>query len=206
MRKKRPLDRSVEILRDTRLVVIASEDKFAVRQYFEFFKPRRIQFKFLETLDGKSSPEHVFERLERYLEEFDIGPDDRFWFVSDTDHWAEPNHIQNFVRVIQLCRDKGIGVAVSNPCFELWLLLHFVEMPTAELTCTQIAEQIRTFVGKYNKTKVHDLPIDDKAVENAIRRSTSSNSGSGEIPAPMETRVHLIIDELLKQGFISIEK
>ena len=206
MRKKRPLDRSVEILRDTRLVVIASEDKFAVRQYFEFFKSRRIQFKFLETLDGKSSPEHVFERLETYLEEFEIGPDDRLWFVSDTDHWAEPNHIQNFVRVIQLCRDKGIGVAVSNPCFELWLLLHFAEMPSSEMTCEQLAEQIRATVGNYNKTKIYNLPIDGAAVANAIRRATAVNTGVGEIPASMETRVHLIIDELIDQCFISIEQ
>ena len=61
MRKKRPLDRKSEPVRDASLVVIASEDRYAVRQYFDFFESIRIQFRVLETLDGKSSPEHVLE-------------------------------------------------------------------------------------------------------------------------------------------------
>ena len=28
-----------------------------------------------------------------------------------------------------MARDNGIGVAVSNPCIELWLYLHFAESP-----------------------------------------------------------------------------
>jgi hypothetical protein len=39
------------------LVVIASEDRYAVRQYFDFFESSRIQFRVLETQNGKSSPE-----------------------------------------------------------------------------------------------------------------------------------------------------
>jgi hypothetical protein len=28
-----------------------------------------------------------------------------------------------------MARDNGIGVAVSNPCIELWLYLHFADSP-----------------------------------------------------------------------------
>lgn len=31
---------------------------------------------------------------------------------------------------VLLAKGRGIRVAVSNPCFELWLLLHFEEHPT----------------------------------------------------------------------------
>jgi len=68
------------------LIVIASEDKYAVRQYFEFFRSTKIQFKVLETQDGKSAPEHVLTRLDEYMKEFDIGDGDEFWLVSDCDH------------------------------------------------------------------------------------------------------------------------
>ena len=68
MRKKRPLDRSTDVVRDANLIVIASEDKYAVRQYFDFFRSTRIQFKVLETDDGKSAPEHVMARLDRLHE------------------------------------------------------------------------------------------------------------------------------------------
>jgi hypothetical protein len=66
MRKKRPLDRSTNIVRDANLIVIASEDTYAVRQYFDFFRSTKIQFKVLETNDGKSSPEHVLARIDEY--------------------------------------------------------------------------------------------------------------------------------------------
>ena len=41
-RKKRPLDRDGGALRDARLVVIASEDTLAVRDYFSRFRLRRV--------------------------------------------------------------------------------------------------------------------------------------------------------------------
>ena len=78
MRKKRPLDRKAKPVRDAGLAVIASEDRYAVRQYFDFFESTRIQFRVLETLDGKSAPEHVLNRINEYIEEFEIGEGDTF--------------------------------------------------------------------------------------------------------------------------------
>src|SRR6266852_9605777 len=151
MRKNRPLDRSTNVVRDANLIVIASEDKYAVRQYFEFFRSTKIQFKVLETDDGRSAPQHVMARLDEYMKEFDFGPEDEFWLVCDCDHWIEARHIKNLVRVIQECGQKGIQVALSNPCFELWLLLHFAEFPQADkLTRAEVEKQIRKAVGVYD--------------------------------------------------------
>jgi hypothetical protein len=58
-RKKRPLDRDGGALRDARLVVIASEDTLAVRDYFSRFRLRRVQFRILPTEGGRSAPQHV---------------------------------------------------------------------------------------------------------------------------------------------------
>jgi len=87
MRRKRPLDRSTEILSDSPLIVIASEDTHAVRQYFDFFRSTRIQFRVLPTDEGKSAPHHVLARLDEYRREFEIGERDELWLVSDCDHW-----------------------------------------------------------------------------------------------------------------------
>ncbi len=115
MRRRRPLDRQAKPVRDASLVVIASEDRYAVRQYFDFFQSTRIQFKVLETQDGKSAPEHVLNRLKEYLDEFEIGEGDLFWLVCDCDHWIEPNHIKNLTQVLQQCRQKDIQVALRQP-------------------------------------------------------------------------------------------
>jgi len=148
MRKKRPLERTPGMLRDTTLIIIASEDRYAVKQYFEMFRSNRIKIRVLGTEDNNSSPSHVMARLEKYMKEYHFGEGDIFWLVCDTDHWIEPNHISNLTKVLQLCNQKGIKVALSNPCFDLWLLLHFAEFPQDdELNCNEVGNKIREAVG-----------------------------------------------------------
>ncbi|WP_308301564.1 RloB family protein [Frankia sp. AiPa1] len=47
---------------------------------------------------------------------------DECWCVFDVE-WPE-NH-PNLAQAVSLAHQHGIRVAISNPCFELWLLLHF---------------------------------------------------------------------------------
>jgi hypothetical protein len=48
---------------------------------------------------------------------------DSVWCVFDVDDHP------NIPDARQMARDNGIEVAISNPCFELWLLLHLRESP-----------------------------------------------------------------------------
>lgn len=47
---------------------------------------------------------------------------DECWCVFDVE-W--PKHHPNLDRALRIASAEGIGIAVSNPCFELWLILHF---------------------------------------------------------------------------------
>ena len=206
MRRKRPLDRTTKVVRDASLIVIASEDKYAARQYFELFRSTKIQFKVLETDEGKSAPQHVMARLDTYMKEFDFGPNDEFWLVCDCDHWINAGHIKNLVQVIQQCGQKGIQVALSNPCIELWLLLHFSSFPTEDqLTCDEVEDKIRAAIGGYDKTRVYNLPITNENVRVAVKRSADNQASSSEIPDCPQTAVHGIIQHLVERGIISVE-
>lgn len=205
MRKKRPIRRSEDRTRDASLVVIASEDRYAVKQYFEMFHSTRVQFHVLETDNGQSSPEHVMKRLDQYMDEYSVGEGDQFWLVCDTDHWIESSHIQNLVEVVQRCRQKGIFVALSNPCFDLWLLLHFDEFPSIRpLPCSQVGEMIREKLGSFNKTKVFNLPISENDLANAIARSRNNYNPADIIPNKPQTAIHLIIEDLVTKGIVQI--
>ncbi len=48
---------------------------------------------------------------------------DSIWCVFDVDNHP---HIPD---AEQMARDNGIELAISDPCFELWLLLHFRDQP-----------------------------------------------------------------------------
>ncbi|MDF1488039.1 RloB family protein [Tessaracoccus caeni] len=45
---------------------------------------------------------------------------DQYWCVFD----VETPPVPGLVQALQTAYDNGLRVAVSNPCFELWLLLH----------------------------------------------------------------------------------
>ncbi len=46
---------------------------------------------------------------------------DQVWAVFDCDHHP------NYREAVLLCEKAGVNVARSNPCFELWLILHIEE-------------------------------------------------------------------------------
>lgn len=47
---------------------------------------------------------------------------DEFWCVFDVE-W--PRNHPGLTDAIEQARQNGIWLAISNPCFELWLVLHF---------------------------------------------------------------------------------
>ena len=98
-RKPRPLERDAGAVRDASLIVIASEDTYAVQAYFSRFQPSRVQFRVLPTEDGLSAPEHILKRLKDFESEFHLAEDDQLWYCGDIDHWAASNHMANLRRV-----------------------------------------------------------------------------------------------------------
>ena len=127
-KKSRPLSRPDMIYRDDRLFIIATEDTYTPKQYFDLFRNSHIHVKVLFTEHGLSAPAHVFKRLDDFQNEYDLLEDDELWLMLDIDHWVEPNHIANFNDVCVQASQKGFQLAHSNPCFEIWLLLHIIDL------------------------------------------------------------------------------
>ena len=120
-----------EAFRDARLIVIASEGKDTERIYFralakEYTNPR-VHVHILERSEDEqnnSSPEHVLKQLNDYKGHYELESDDELWLVVDRDRWTEAM----LSRVATECaQDNFMHVALSNPCIELWLLLHLVD-------------------------------------------------------------------------------
>jgi hypothetical protein len=72
---------------------------------------------------------------------------DECWCVFDVE-W--PKHHPNLKQAITLAADHGIRLAVSNPCFELWLLLHFEEQ-TAFMSTNDAERRSRQLEGRAGK-------------------------------------------------------
>lgn len=201
-RKKRPLERASGVVRDASLIVVACEDTHVVKQYFKRFRTRKVQFVVLSTEDGRSSPRSVLDRLDKFRDEEATEEGDQLWICIDTDHWVRENHIPNLMQVLRECRQKGYESAISNPCFELWLLLHFRDHSPDEATCDDIVRALRATNGAYQKNKCHLLQIDASNVAAAVERARKMDTGY--LPATPGTQVYQLIEVLKSRDAIDL--
>ena len=200
-----PLDRDSGVVRDASLIVIASEDTYAVRDYFSRFRTRRVQFVIIPTAHGQSAPANVIVRLDNFKDDTATEEDDQFWLCIDKDHWANSGHIANLAQVLQHCAQKRYQVAISNPCFELWLLLHFEDVgPTDQRTCRQIARRLSELAGGYTKKHCGLLPLNETMVKDAVKRAQSLDTSTSLIPDAQSTGVYRIIAALQAKDAIDL--
>ncbi|WP_281388994.1 RloB family protein [Kribbella qitaiheensis] len=72
---------------------------------------------------------------------------DECWCVFDVE-W--PRHHPNLDRALRMAKTNGIKLAISTPCFELWLILHFQDQ-TAFLdnrTAESLSRRLEGRTGK----------------------------------------------------------
>ncbi len=191
-RKARPLTRETSDFRDDRLFLIACDDTFAPKQYFDSFELTRIKIEVIPTTGGTSHARHVLNRLM----EFEHEADDELWMLLDTDHCIKDNHTRPFLDAIRDAKKKGVNVAVSRSCFEIWLLLHHVDEKTV-LPLKNAAETekaLRKVIGQYDKThlKKRDYPLESVVAACQRAERLDALAGTGAIPKCNTSRIYLL--------------
>lgn len=198
-RPHRPLARRSRGARDDRLFVIATEDTYAPRQYFHAFKLSRVKVHVVPTEDGCSSAAAVLSRLKAEHEKAkrlgDLQDEDQFWMVCDTDHYCQGAHLRSFANALKEARDAAFRVVVSNPCFELWLLLHVAEAPPVPTDAAAVEATLRATLGHYDKTNTPALRLLE-GLAGAIERARRLDVGANGWPQSVGTQMHLLIEEL----------
>ncbi len=199
-RKPRPLARDPDTFRDACLFIVACDDTYAPMQYFGFFKIPRIQVRVVPTKDGKSVAKHVLERLLEY--DFEDG--DELWMLLDTDHLTKGAHLAGFLTAIKDARRRGVNVAISNPCFELWLLLHQIDgQEIGELHDAKITEKkLRSVLGQYDKTNLKEehYPLSSVISACARAKQLDATATGGDTPQSNVTRVYLLWEAIVAKS------
>lgn len=206
-----------EAFRDARLVVVASEGKDTERIYFkalakEYANPR-VHVHVLERSEDEknnSSPEHVLKQLNDYKTQYALEADDELWLVVDKDSWTDGM----LSRVAAVCaKDAAMNMALSNPCFELWLLLHLED--ATSLTSEEykmwlenrrksknadpyLKVRLRQKLGSYHESS-YDAPALVVNVETAIERARRLDKGPDDRwPQTLGTRVYLLAESVVR--------
>lgn len=103
--------------------------------------------------------------LIRYPEE-EFGQNDQVWAVFDCDDHPE------VARVIREAGEAGVSIGYSNPCFELWLVLHYRDFD-APARRDQIQRALRSLMPSYNPRGSKEISFAEicDGVELAERRA-----------------------------------
>lgn len=157
-REREDLFRQSNTNKKERIIVLAFEGNDTERIYFEDFRSSanfNDELVYLHLLsrprsDTNSAPNHVFRKLKSEAkDEYNFGKGDELWMIIDTDRW------RNIPEIIELCRHEGnMYTAVSNPCFEFWLLLHVKNYD-------KISDEEKNLLLKNDRISNHKKYIDE---------------------------------------------
>ena len=136
-----------------------------------------------------------------YVKEVKIN--DEFWLLLDTDHWIKGTNIPGLLDALQQAQKSGFRFAMSNPCFELWLLLHHEEIPpgTSFGKCAEVGARLKAALNGYNKTNVKPAQFPREFIAVAIQRARSLEANpdapGGYWPEKAGTRVYLLLESIM---------
>jgi len=195
--RRRGFRRQVEFEERNRFIVIAMEGAETEPRYFkEFRAPRegKIQIKLVSNPNHKSRPAEVLERLEHYFRRNGISGDEG-WIVIDRDAWPE----EELNDVHHRARKANFSVALSNPCFELWLYFHLRD-PCPFNDRHHCQRQLADILEDYRPDSKGSYDVSQLLVglDRAIERGRNVDSESQDTwPRRQATRVYRLVERLL---------
>ena len=208
-------ERPVRIKKYGYLFLIVCEDEKTERVYFEGFKAKipeeTIYLKAVGTgLDSKGVVERAIKERDLLSQEAkkDV---DALWVVFDKDDADKsPGKRARYTEAFAIAQTSNLRIAYSNEVFEIWLLLHLIELdPEKQLPRKGVYDLIQENIRankeyaqfEYVHGDTHVLDIlkkigdENKAIERAARLLVGQK-GKEPIDANPSTKVHLLVKEL----------
>jgi hypothetical protein len=212
MRIRRSFERP-EGKKSARLIIIACEGKETEKIYFNAVKNSRcagnVHMEVLERDSTDSSPSVVYNQLKQFQDTYQLEDDDELWIVIDKDRW----NTKTLAGIARLCtQSKFMHFAMSNPCFELWLLLHcedVASMSAEELKALQenkrvshrgdtwLKSRVRHAMGSYRESSYDAGKLMGLIGIARDRAAALDKNKSERWPSSIGTHVYKLIDSIM---------
>lgn len=200
-----------------RIIVLAYEGNITEALYFEKLKENvRFNDELIHLLslkrkkgDTYSAPKYVFKKLkEEAKDEFNFKSPDELWMIIDRDEWTD------IAEISTLCKNEGnFNLALSNPCFEFWLLLHIKdvgEYNEQELKAIfenkKIPNSRKTYIKRllgelledgYNETRPKPQRFFPH-IDIAISRAKRLDNLNEDYPTNLGSHVYKLVEKIIK--------
>ena len=201
-----------------KLYILSYEGTVSEKKYFEDLRKSNIfnnsglieMISLKRPKDKGSNPFSVKRLLKEAKNEFGFKITDDFWLIIDRDDW-EIIHKLNFDDLVSECKkEDNFYLAMSNPCFEIWLILHFkdiIEFTTEEeqlifenSKISNAKNYIDTVVGNlqgrgYNKNPNPTIYLPLTKI--AIERAKTLDNLLEDYPKKIGTHLYKLIEKLI---------
>lgn len=190
MRNKRH-QRPYGNLQYRRIFLISPEGMVTEPQYFGMFSGKTFTVKVLQN-NHKSAPIQVLQKAESYMLKHKLKPGDEVWLIIDRDTWPE----KQLESVFSACHKQGFNLALSNPRFEYWLLLHF-DNGDGIATGKDCKKRLKRYLPHFEKGHVEIEKL-EPFVKDAISRAKQKDTPPcNDWPRTVGTTVYRLIEKMV---------
>jgi len=143
------------------------------REFIQYFKISQAQVKVIDRETSASSPKSVINDMISYVQENKIyasitTKNDIYCLVIDTDKWG-----LNLIDAVNEAHQRKYLVALSNPCFEIWLLMHFQDADTI-LKNAHLLKTKADINAKIHSLNIYNINITGKNEKDYFPRTDSA--------------------------------
>ncbi len=202
-------ERKAELLRRRRamkepydvILIVCEGEKTEPNYFTELKKAFRLSNANVRVCGHGSDPLSVVNFA---IETFRREPEfDRVYCVFDRDRHPRYDEALDKVRRTRLGKGSKIFAMPSVPCFEFWLLLHFIyttrpfDSPSGDSICSRVIEELKKHLPEYQKgdqnifNKIQDRL--DNAITNASRVQQFHQTSGTDNPS---TKMHSMVEYL----------
>jgi hypothetical protein len=169
---RRKFSRPTGERRYKKLFLISTEGQLTEPDYFSFFNHTNSVVKVNCLKNGsKSSPQKVLQRLTENIQKEGLLASDEAWVVIDKDMWTE----EQINKIVEWTKESGnFNLALSNPNFEYWLLLHF-EDGNGINSSRVCVDRLKQYLPKYAKG-VEVRKLSYEMIQIAVKRAKAKNN------------------------------
>ncbi len=177
-----------------KLYLIVTEGSKTEPIYFSMFNHDEAIFR-IKCLDSKgaSAPPKLLAQMQKYLDQEGIKNTDEAWIIVDKDSWTN-DQLQALHDWSQT--EENFHLALSNPKFEYWLLLHFEE-GNGIASSQNCSDRLLSHLPSYQKGSI-DLKKLKPGINNAIMRAARRDHPPCEDwPKSTGTTVYRLVQKLI---------
>lgn len=203
-RIKSKLKRSAPSRTPREHILIVCEGSKTEPGYFKMLKQKLRMTNVVVEVCGKecgSAPISVIKYAKSKRDNVGLSPIraefEAVWCVIDVE---APHPHKSLAQALDMARENDFDVALSNPCFEFWYLLHFRKTSRLMHSCDKVVRLLRKEYGAYKKNDPSIAEALYPKTDSAIKHSKEilkERCLNGKIQdCNSSTNVHIIVEYL----------